>query len=264
MLAAEKHTLKYEVYAGGIHAVQAVMQLDLTQPKKYDVSLQAQTRGFLGSLAPWEGTFESNGWLADSAEAYIPAEHVSTAIWREDRETKEYKYNKDRTFSGLFITEHEQPTRKEKVDSELTDGTTDILSAALNVFQNVSQGQNCNGTSEIFDGKRRFEIAFKQQKNETLQASKYNIYEGQAVQCTVEIKPVAGEWHKKPRGWMSIQEQGRERGTMPTIWLGQLFENGPFLPVKIRVKTDYGTLFMHLAEYHSGSNIQVAEKRVDE
>ena len=63
---------------------------------------------------------------------------------------------------------------------------------------------------------------------------------------------------------MSIQEQGRERGTMPTVWLGKIAKNAPAIPVKIRVKTAYGTLFMHLAEYQNEGQIIVAEKRVTE
>jgi len=50
---------------------------------------------------------------------------------------------------------------------------------------------------------------------------------------------------------MSIQEQGRERGTMPTVWFAKVQEGQVAVPVKVRVKTDYGTLFMHLTDYQS-------------
>ena len=79
----------------------------------------------------------------------------------------------------------------------------------------------------------------------------------------MEIKPVAGGWSEKPRGWLSIQEQGRDRGMMPTVWLANVSDDGPAVPVKIRVKTAYGTLFMHLAQYETGGNMVVAEKRQD-
>lgn len=48
---------------------------------------------------------------------------------------------------------------------------------------------------------------------------------------------------------MSIQEQGRERSTMPTIWFAKMAEGEPAVPVKIRVKTEYGALIMHLTHY---------------
>lgn len=251
----------YEVYAGGIHAVQAQLDVEFTKKDRYDLLLAAKTIGFLSKLAPWFGTFESHGW-ALAENDYRPELHKSTATWRGEKEVKEYKYTKDRKFNGLLITDHEKPTYKKKVDDALTQGTTDALTAALMAMQAVGEGKDCQGTSEVFDGKRRFEMKFNHLKREQLKASKYNIYNGEAVKCTVEVVPIAGGWHKKPRGWLSIQEQGRERGTMPTIWMGRLSEDGPAVPIKILVKTAYGNLFMHLAEYRSGDEILVAEKRV--
>ena len=88
-----------------------------------------------------------------------------------------------------------------------------------------------------------------------MKSSGYNLYEGSAEKCTVEVRPVAGRWHEKPRGWMSIQEQGREKGMLPTVWMAKMNENGPAVPVTVRVKTDYGTLFMHLVKYQSGDQV---------
>jgi hypothetical protein len=254
-------TMIYEVYAGGIHAVQARLDLDFRAKDRYDMKMSAKTRGFLASLAPWEGVFESHGWIVGDGD-FRPEMHKSADIWRGEAEVKEYKYTRDRKFLGLNITEHEKKPNRRKVPDELTQGTTDAFTAALVAMQAVSDGHECSGTSEVFDGKRRFRLVFNPEGTEQLQASKYNIYEGIASACTVEVVPVAGEWHDKPRGWMSIQEQGRARGTMPTIWLADMGKNGPAVPVKIRVKTDYGTLFMHLAEYNNGTDLIVAEKRV--
>jgi len=100
--------------------------------------------------------------------------------------------------------------------------------------------------SEIFDGKRRFKLWFKDAGTETLTKSRYNIYDGVAIKCSVEVEPISGKWHEKPRGWMSIQEQGREKGILPTVWMGTVKGTDLYVPVKVRVKTDYGTLFMHL------------------
>lgn len=260
-LAAEIPTQKmiYDVYAGGFHVVQADVTIDYSKKGRYEIFLGAQTYGFLGKVAPWSGTFESNGWVV--GDDLKPQLHRSSAIWRGEEEIKSYNYTKDGGFQNLVIKEHDKPEETPDVDPALTKGTTDAFTAALLVFQNVAKGEACTGVSEVFDGKRRFEQIFAEQETEQLEATKYNIYTGPAVACTVEIKPVAGEWHKKPRGWMSIQEQGRARGMMPTIWLAQMKENAPAVPIKIRVKTAYGTLFMHLAHYESGEDIRIAEKR---
>lgn len=251
----------YEVYAGGLHAVQAELNVDLRDPERYDLVLDARTRGFLGKLIPWQGTFETHGWVL--RDKFQPELHKSTAVWQNEPDIKEYLYGRDGSFKSLKSTDEKVKDHIEDVDDELTQGTIDAMTAALEVMKNIAAGGECAGESEVFDGKRRFKQVFIHQAALDLQASRYNVYSGPAVECTVEVVPVAGEWHKKPRGWMSIQEQGRAKGTMPTVWFARLEEKGPAVPVKIRVKTDYGTLFMHLAEYRGGGGVTVAEKRAE-
>ncbi len=65
-------------------------------------------------------------------------------------------------------------------------------------------------------------MTFVAQGTEDLKATKYNVYEGPAEKCTVEVAPAGGKWHEKPRGWLSIQEQGRQHGQLPTVWFARM------------------------------------------
>ncbi len=254
--------MTYSVFASGINAVEANLDIDTSKKGKYSMFMKARTRGFLGRIVPWSGTFESNGWVKtgkDAQKSFHPSVHKSTAMWRGKNKIKEYKYKKDGTFGGLFITEGDTPTIKKEVKKELTNGTTDVLSATLVALEQISQGQGCASNAEVFDGKRRFKMIFKRNKDKELTSSRYNTYNGIAIECVVEVVPVAGAWHKKPRGWLSIQEQGRERGTMPTVWFGKVAENLPAIPVKVLVKTGHGALVMHLVKYDNGT-VQLALK----
>ncbi|MFN3700885.1 MAG: DUF3108 domain-containing protein [Alphaproteobacteria bacterium] len=258
--ASEKiQQMVYDVYAGGFHALQAEVTIDYTQQGRYSIFMGAQTYGMLGRLAPWNGSFNSDGWVL--AERLQPEKHQSIATWRGETETNTYLYGRDGSFISYSVEEHDKAKEVKEVEDELTQGTIDAFTAGLVVFEQVAAGGKCEGSSEVFDGKRRFEQIMRDQGEEELKSSRYNIFKGKARKCTLEIKPVAGEWREKPRGWMSIQEQGRERGMMPTIWLAQLAADSPAVPVRIQVKTAFGTLFMHLAEYRSGENIVVADQR---
>ena len=251
--------MEYEVYAGGINVVQADMKLDFRERGKYSMIFSAETRGFLGSLVPWSGSFESRGW-AFSDGRRVPEVHESIAMWRDEREVKTYSYNKDGSFNDLVTTYVGKKPKKKVPDEELTKGTTDALTATILVMEHVSDGGNCEGTDEVFDGKRRFKMVFHHKQFVMMKKTRYNAYEGPAVECTVEVVPVAGAWHKKPRGWLSIQEQGRALGTMPTVWMAQVVENAVVVPTRVRVKTSYGTLFMHMKKYRSGETSLKAER----
>lgn len=193
-----------------------------------------------------------------------PEQHKSVATWRGEKQIKDYAYAQDGTFKSLTIDEHDQEPETPDIDKKITDGTTDSLTATLLVLQHYNKTGKCEGSSLVFDGKRSFEQNFSHEEDVQLTASKYNIYEGPAAKCTVEVVPKEGKWYEKPRGWLSIQEQGRNEGTMPTVWIAQLEENAPAIPVKVFVKTDYGGMFMHLAEYRGAEKTLVAEKRVRE
>src|SRR5690606_19597524 len=99
--------MTYEVYAGGINAVRA--ELNVTGDKDhYSLSLAARTKGFLAKLVPWEGTFETHGWrLKDGIEQ--PELHKSTAVWRDEEDYKEYYYKKDGAFEKLVVLEPGMP-----------------------------------------------------------------------------------------------------------------------------------------------------------
>lgn len=244
---AHTYHLRYEIYAGGFNAVESHLYMQKT-PEDYDIYLGVKTKGFLGWIVPWKGSFETEGAYV-KADAMEPSMHRSTATWRGDTEIKTYSYGEDGEFTGLTITEEGEDKSPDSIDEELTKNTTDVLTATLQVMQDIAGGQPCEGAEEVFDGKRRYEIVFKAQSDTVLESNRYNMYEGPAVSCTVEVNPKGGEWHKKPRGWLSVQEQGRERGFLPQLWFADVVDEKDFpaMPVKLRAKTEYGTFFMHLA-----------------
>ena len=247
-LVAGQQSVRYDVYAGGIHALKANLNINAQGTDRYDLSLDAKTYGLLAKMAPWQGNFETRGWQGD---IYKPEVHQSIATWRGKKEIKKYSYNKDGGFKSFSVKKEGKAETIRTVDSKLTDGTSDVLTATLNTMRAIAQTGECSGSTEVFDGKRRFHLIFKQKKDVQLEASRWNAYTGPAVECTAEVNPIAGKWHEKPRGWMSIQEQGREKGTMPTVWFAQMKAGEPAIPVKVRVKTSYGTLFMHVTKYEA-------------
>ena len=133
--------VEYDVYAGGIHAVRANTIMDFEQDGRYIMGFGAETRGFLGSLVPWAGTFETRGWSLPGPEHIRqPETHVSTATWRGEEETKTYRYDKEKGFLDLTTLYTGKKPKKEKTEEELTKGTTDIISATLMVMERVSDG----------------------------------------------------------------------------------------------------------------------------
>jgi hypothetical protein len=250
--AAAARTLTYSVYAGGLNVVTAKIDLDDSAPGRYHVTLSAWTQGLLGKLVPWKGSFETEGWrLKDGDER--PEIYKSSSVWHKKEEIKQFTYSRDGKFVGFKKSEAGKDTTPKTFDKKLADGTTDSLTATLLVMDKVGRGGKCEGSRDVFDGLRRFKLAFRDEGDEVLDKTNYNVYAGPAARCTVEVTPDGGVWHEKPRGWLSIQEQGRQKGSLPAVWMAKIGGSGPALPVKIRVVTDYGTLFMQLSDYQTAA-----------
>lgn len=249
--AGDRQVMNYDVYAGGFHVVSADLTVDLTKKNAYGLRLGAYTHGLLGKLAPWKGVFETNGNYKTKIETAKPFMHSSNTMWRDEKEIVEFVYNKDGSFKEHRIFNDKEKGKQPPLP-DLSSESTDVLSSTFLVMDKISKDGKCEGKDKIFDGARSYHLVFNQVGEEILKASKMNVYEGPAIKCTVEVRPIAGKWHEKPRGWMSIQEQGRERGTMPTVWMAKMKDGQPAVPVKILVKTQYGALFMHLTNYQAG------------
>lgn len=257
---ATDQSMDYDVYAGGFHVVSAGLDVHLAKQNKYLLRLAANTHGMLGKLAPWKGVFQTDGWYDAKKSFPQPQIHFSDTTFRDENELTQFFYNKDGSFKEYRIKNEEEDGPKPP-EAGLADDSTDVLSSTLKVMNALAAGGKCEGGDKIFDGARSYNLVFHEQKKVQLEATKYNVYAGPATECTVEVKPIAGKWHAKPRGWMSIQEQGRERGTMPTVWFAQMADGEPAVPIKIRVKTEYGTLFMHLTGYSgAGKTLKLVQQ----
>jgi len=241
---ATTSVLTYDVYAGGIHAMNAQLTLK-KDVSKYDVALTAGTQGFLKKMANWSGQFQSKGVI--SAAGAFPLTHQSSSTWKGSTESKTFRYDGKGNFKSYQVTEDGKDKTPKDIDLSLAAGTTDTLSSTLRLMMALPASKVCGGKELIFDGDRNFRLAYSGTQAEILHKSDYNIYDGPSISCNVEVIPEKGKWRKKPRGWLSIQEQGRVKGALPTVWFGQVAgQKGVYAPVKIRIKTDYGTLFMHL------------------
>ncbi len=253
--AGSRQDLRFEVYAGGINAVTADMQMNRGKGR-YDMHMGARTQGLLGRIVPWQGTFDTEGWLEKDGKM-VPERHHSGATSSDGTEAKTYLYGKDGHFKSYKVIQDGKDVTPEKLDAKIVDHTTDALTAALTVMQRVTEKGQCEGSDEIFDGDRRFRLTFHHKGEEKLNRSRYAPYEGMAVMCEAEVEPLGGRWSAKPRGWLSIQEQGRAAGSLPTIWMASLEKGAPAVPVRMRIKTDYGTLFMHMTGYANDKGMRM-------
>lgn len=244
---AKEYRATYDVYAGGIHALQTRMDYK-ENDGRYDVKVASETYGLLSKIVRWFATFKTEGWVTKSG--YQPQLHISDTTSKGKHEINTYKYDKNGKFlSFTQIVDGKDETRKD-LDPSIMAGTTDVISAVFDMAAKAGQG-SCAHQDMIFDSERSYRLEFRNSKKTNLNPTKYGSFSGEAVSCSVRVTPVGGKWHKKPRGWLKIQEQGIKNGFPPTIWMANISKDPelPTVPVRIMVKTDFGTFVAHLTSF---------------
>ncbi len=244
VMATEPLRVTYGLYTGGFNVVDIEGVYNVTGDN-YDLSMDLKTTGLLGKLAPWSGEIKSVGYQKEGN--IIPSEHSFSNTWRDDTQKTTFIFNTDGSLkSQIRIDEDGKITNNMPATDVYEGNPLDMLSA---LFQAMKQ-DTCAGTVMGFDKKRRFNMVFGHQDRVEMKKSKYSQFSGDAEICTVEIVPVAGRWRDKPRGWMSIQEQAKDNGQLPRMWFGKVRDDMPKIPIRFQIKTNYGTMIMHLKEMH--------------
>jgi hypothetical protein len=233
----------YALYAGGFNVVDIHGTYD-TANEAYAMTMDLETAGLLGRVAPWAGEIKSHG--LNRAGGATPLEHSFKSTWRGEVETTTFNFGKDGALKSHIRTENDgKMVDKMPPQDVYADKPVDMLSALFRVMNT----QGCENKIPAWDGKRRFDMVFKSQGEGLLKKTKYSAFEGKTEICTVEIKPVAGKWRDNPRGWMSIQGQAKDNGALPKLWFGSVRDDMPPIPVRFQIKTDYGTMIMHLKSF---------------
>jgi|AntRauTorcE11897_2_1112592.scaffolds.fasta_scaffold00625_2 hypothetical protein len=243
--ALENYKLSYDVYAGGMHALRSTYEKE-RDDDQYDVLVTAETNGLIGRLFPWAGAYESTG-LVHSSDL-TPLEHNSISSWKQNKTTKKLVFDKGEA-TKLIKKENGQTETKTDFKPVLVQNASDMLTAIMLAFQDIDQTASCNTSIPAFDGKRKFNIRFSESKQAYIEKSKYSVFSGPALKCTVTVEPVAGFREKDMgKGWMAIQNHTRKRGRLPEIWFGRLHDNGELVPVRMEISSNYGGVVGHLTD----------------
>lgn len=240
----KKVGLKYDVYAGGLKALNADLELDLTK-QAYDIGLKAQTDGFIGSLFPWKGTYSTSGHSEDGV--LKPTTAVSRSSWNNKESVTELDFDPNGNWTKTTKKAGKHVVVKRDTKEELTKDAVDMLTGALLAMQNAKNTEKCDGSFPVFDGKRRFNITLKDDGKDMIEKNRYSSFSGVALRCTLKVEPVAGfKKADSSRGWMAVQNHTEERNKAPTIWFARIDEKSPVVPVRMEIASAYGSVIAHL------------------
>ena len=151
----------------------------------YGVYSHIRTNGLFDTLYPFSAQYSGSGKIV-ADRAITETYHYQTQS-RFTKRTKQLLYND----KGLPIKRISSKNGREKIrDVEARDdidGTTDLQTAVALLIRQYFKQQNCNFRQRVFDGKRRFDVIFKDLGTDELPPHEKSPYSGIMQKCSMYI-----------------------------------------------------------------------------
>jgi len=231
--------LDYQVYFGGLKALALAAEIDLSSAR-YRVRLSAHTEGLIDWIVDWTAQSASEGLVAGGA--LQPVRHNTVSTVRGNRRDTTLAFHRDGSIDASVEPPIEADDR-EPVSAEQVHGALDPISAVLIAAHEVAAHGSCDQRVKVFDGRRRYDLEFRDGGPDTVQPSEYSSFSGAATLCLFRYIRIAG--YEKPGGrWGNPYDADR----IYRVWLAPIVPGLPPLPVRIEAEGTFGNLIVHLVE----------------
>ena len=235
-------TLAYEVYFGGIKALALEAEIELSGDG-YRVRLGAQTQGITDWIVGWTARASTEGSIRDGV--LRPARHAVESRLRGNRRDAALTFRPDGSIDSVVEPSADADDR-EPVTPEQERGALDPITAVLLATRALATHQSCDQRVPVFDGRRRYDIEFRDGGRDFLKPSEYGIFSGEATVCLFRYIRIAG--YQKTGRWNNARDVDRVHRT----WLAPIAPGLPPLPVRIEAEGTFGTVVVHLVGRPAG------------
>ncbi|MDE2336926.1 MAG: DUF3108 domain-containing protein, partial [Alphaproteobacteria bacterium] len=185
----------------------------------------------------------------------IPQRHAETSNWRKHVYAENIAYDAAGVVQTRTLSDNGKPMKSDPLDPQRAAGAGDVLTATLALLRNVAQKGKCDGRFPVYDGRRRYDVTLTDAGEDTLPKSRYSVFQGKALRCTLKLVPVAGfTAGDKKRGWWAIQNYTEARHKPPTVWLARIktgaagtAQDDMAVIVRMEIDSAYGAAVANLA-----------------
>ena len=209
---------------------------------RYTIKVTSRMTGLVRLFSDGTGFASANG--VEAEDRLRPAQYGHS--WTEEGDTESVRV----AFAGADAKEIavdppvKRPERYVPVKAEHKRGVMDPASAFIWPTAGGDGPGVCDRVLPLFDGKRRFDLAFAYSRTERFKA-RDGSYSGPAYVCSIRYKPIAGHRAKKDSVRFMTENKDME------IWMAPTVDGGHVAPVKVRVGTKYGRVVLEAKRFSS-------------
>ena len=153
--------------------------------KDYRVQSEVSTNGIFDTLYPFKAEYFTNGKIEGNKLRTESYKYKSRSRFNTRR--KELIYN-DKGEPIYRISAKNDKEKKVTIEQDVDNkGTTDLQTVVAKLALQYNQVKFCAARMEVFDGKRRYDVIFKDEGQDTLPATEKSPFSGPASKCSMYI-----------------------------------------------------------------------------
>ncbi len=237
---AEPLRVDYELYASGLNAMSFSALVDV-RASGYDIQLQGETKGMVGVLFAFEMEARSTGAVEQGRllpDRYRTANRIRSRALRW--------VHMDYGAAGLErVRGRPTPAEDDRdaVERAARDATIDPVTGVFAILLEAMDG--CSASVEVFDGRRLYDFTGEDRGWVVLSPRDYIAYDGSAQICRLRMQRRDG-----------FNDEYESQGRFPEyfdIWMAEVVEGAPPVPVRVEAETSLGPLRLYLSDHSGGS-----------
>lgn len=174
----------FTVFVGPFNASKTNFSYALT-PKEYSVSSNIKTFGLFDTLYPFEAHYFTNGKIKGKKLETNTYKYKSKS--RFNRRSKELVYDDKGTPIYRVSSKNGKEKKVDIAESAHNEDTTDLQTVFAELARQYNKVKFCDSRMEVFDGKRRFDVIFRDEGKEELKKDKDFPFGGTAAKCSMFI-----------------------------------------------------------------------------
>lgn len=174
----------FTVYLGPFNASRTEFVYALS-PEKYSVSSSVKTFGLFDTLYPFEAQYATTGKIKGKKLETSSYRYKSKS--RFNRRSKELVYDEHGMPLYRLSTKNDKGKKVEITPDAKNSGTTDLQTVFAELAKQYNQVRFCDSRMEVFDGKRRYDVIFRDEGREELSKNEDMPFSGTAAKCSMYI-----------------------------------------------------------------------------
>lgn len=180
----------FTVFLGPFNASKTNFEYAVS-PEDYHVRSTVKTFGMFDTLYPFEAQYATTGKIKNN--------QLETSSYKYKSKSRFSRREKQLVYDGKGIPVYRISSKngKEKkvnIEQNLNNkDTTDLQTVFAELARQYSTMKFCDSRMEVFDGKRRFDVIFRDEGKEELKPGKYLPYGGTANKCSMYIDKLGSD-----------------------------------------------------------------------